>query len=957
MKGKSKNINQYLLDAMGEFRDVACLKVKRGGRYQDLLYRDFKDGVFRIADFLQSGRGLTSGERVAIIAENSPEWMMTCVACLMSGLVVVPLNPHLPKEVIQYSLGHSGASAVLVGGQEQIPALREAALGNLKLVLTVDGDAEGAATLDNFSIVAICAICAAAPVSKKRESSLRAAAESVSPDSPSFIVYAVKETGKIRGVVFNHRQSFLSLRHIAEWFILGGGDLAFTLVNWSYITSLVATFHYFVCGTANALAESLDKSFDNLQEVSPTVVMSIPYGFDYIHGRVMSEVAKLPESRRKMFQWALATGKEFRAAGLGADEPLRERFSRADMTFFHPIRSMLGGRLSRIYAGGAPLPQDLFEFADSIGLVPLNVYGTIESGGFPAVSHPAATRLGSCGQVASGFQIRIADDGEVLVRGETVTQSYWAEPEDIRQVLDSDRWLHTGDLGRFDSDGFLYIIGHKHSLIILSRGNKIIPSKIENALASEPLISQAMVFGEGMPYISALIAPDLAAAGAALEANPGIAAGSEDTPVIGINHPALKALVDGAVAAVNAKLSLWERVEAYTLVETLYDEYGEINPSQKMSRQALALRYVAEINSMYPNIPHIEERAATQVHLPPEQLRELLEKQDILDAWMKDAGIEFLFDLARSKQIDAPSMVHICETVASIAQMQSEEKPLSTAIIVGDPAQIARVLPVSEIELQRYDHIRRMQHVVINLAKMVDGLVLGYGVDKHGFVRRVHKLEVPLREHESFILSPQFRRHAAISRECNAVVFFVPPGGRQARVFADGLMVGRYSNGNWSSESIPRVDETVAQLAVDKRYDLNAIQRVFRCAFRMSEANLGAIFLLGSAEAILERSDPPEINAFAAIINADLKRLSDGEIINFAKQDGATVIDIESGRLASCMVLLRPRADTTAEIGLGKGSRHSSAAKTSAETKCLAITVSQDGPITVYDCGKRILSL
>lgn len=318
---------------------------------------------------------------------------------------------------------------------------------------------------------------------------------------------------------------------------------------------------------------------------------------------------------------------------------------------------------------------------------------------------------------------------------------------------------------------------------------------------------------------------------------------------------------------------------------------------------------------------------------------------------------EFLFDLARTKQIDAPAMLEICELTAAIAQMQSEERPLSTAIIVGDPTNIARVLPESEIQLQHYDHIRTMHQVVINLAKIVDGLVLGYGVDKQGYIRRIHKLEVALGEPDSLLLGTQFSHHAAISRQCDAVVFFVPAGGRQARVFANGQLVGRYSQGHWSSENITRMDEAVAQLAEQKQYDLPLLRRVFRCAFQMSEQNLGAIFLLGDAEVIWELSDPPEINGFNTIINADIGRMSDRELINFAKQDGATVVDVHRGRFRGSMVLLRPRASTQAEIGIGKGARHSSAAKISAEAKCLAITVSQDGPITVYERGQRILSL
>ncbi|HEX3034922.1 MAG TPA: diadenylate cyclase, partial [Thermodesulfobacteriota bacterium] len=610
--------------------------------------------------------------------------------------------------------------------------------------------------------------------------------------------------------------------------------------------------------------------------------------------------------------------------------------------------------LRRIYSAGAPLSQELFEFAEAIGLPPLNVYGTIEAGGFPAVSRPDVRRTASCGLVAPGFQVRIADDGEVLVRGETVSRRYWHDPDGINQVIDADGWLHTGDLGRFDKEGYLYITGHKQSLIILSGGSKIIPNKIETALIIDPLISQAVVFGEGRPYISALIVPNLEAVTASLFESEK----DKERLTFNASHPKVKVMIDKVVAEVNNKLNVWERVQAYTLLdERLTDTVGGISGSIKVNRQALTERYGPYIDAMYPMSARMEEKPVTQVQLHPEQLRELLEKQDILDTWIKDAGIEFLFELAREKQIDAPSMVNICETAAAIAQMQSEEKPLSTALIVGDPGRIARILPESEIQLQRYDHIRRMRQVMITLAKLVDGLVLGYGVDKHGYVRRIHKLEVALDEPDNFMLGPYFRHHAAISRQCDAVVFFVPVGGRQVRVFADGQLVGRYASGNWLSESIPQIDEAVARLAEERGYNLSLLSRVFRCVFQMSERNQGAIFILGDADLILKSSDPPEISSFATIVNTDMDHLSDRELINFAKQDGATVIDVNQGEFKGCMVLLRPRADTNAEIGLGKGARHSSAAKMSAEAQCLAIAVSQDGPITIYDCGKRVLSL
>jgi len=303
-------------------------------------------------------------------------------------------------------------------------------------------------------------------------------------------------------------------------------------------------------------------------------------------------------------------------------------------------------------------------------------------------------------------------------------------------------------------------------------------------------------------------------------------------------------------------------------------------------------------------------------------------------------------------------MVHICDVAATIAQLESEEKPLSTAFIVGDPVKVARVLPPSQIQLLRHDHIRRMRNIVVTLAKMVDGIVLGYIVDKHGYLRGIHRLKIPQSAQTSsdFLLGPEFSRHAAISELCDAIVFFTPAGGRQVRVFANGNLVGRYSNGDWSPEDMSRAGELIAKLAHRRHYDIALLQRIVRIAFQMSEKNLGAIFVLGNADNVLDHSDAPEISHLTLILRTDVSRLSDQELINFAKQDGATIIDTE-GKFRGCMILLRPRANTQAEIGTGKGARHSSAAKMSAEADCLTITVSQDGPITIYDAGRRVLSL
>ncbi|MCK6630337.1 MAG: AMP-binding protein [Anaerolineae bacterium] len=978
MDEQARNFNQVLLAAMDRYAERTCFQVKQVKGYQHISYGRFQALMFRMARYLQHQQ-ISQGARVVIAIPNCLEWMVVYMATLLVGGVAVPLRPSVAPDRFCFTLEDSGASLVILAEEQLLQTVAELLtrpdnpLPNLKTILVMEQMGEGV-----VQTRLLAEILAEIELSPQEQEAIRLHALSTPPETLAAIYYTAGGTDRPKGAVFDHGRLLATMRHMSG-LTLDEDDLAFTVVPWSFAASLAVALHYFLSGVANVVAGGDETLVEVMQQTSPTVTLNMPYFLERFYEEVMAMVTQMPEASREVFQWAVAKGREFHAAGPSASPDLRQEYARADLTFFSSIRGQIGGRMRRFYSTGAPLSQDLAGFFEAIGLPVLDVYSLTEAGGFPAISRLDAYRLGSCGQVAPGFEIRIADDGEVLVRGQSMMNEYWGWPEETQQVLDADGWLHTGDLGYFDQEGYLYLTGRKNPVMVLSTGRKVIPATVEEMLMAHPIITEAVVFGEGRPYVSALLVPDLEVLVEHLQPDEGQEneelinleptssplkwfwqhENEAGEPVVTTAHPRVKALFDEVVAQVNSRLDRWARIEQYSLYDQAYSEAAsELARLRLHDRHQLVERFATQIQSMYPPAPQLLDKEITQVHVSPERMRQLLEKESMLDAWLADAGIEFLFNLAREKQIDAPSMVHICDVAASIAQMENEAKPLSTALIVGDPARINRILTRSEIRLLRWDHIRRMRNILITLAKMVDGLVLGYVVDKHGYVRGIRKLKLdtPLDDPTNLLLGPQFRRHAIISRLCDAVVFFVPAPGRQVRVFADGQLVGRYSNGDWSPESMAHVNQVISQLAKRRHYDLSLLQRVLRCAFQMSEENLGAIFLLGEATMIMDRSDAPEISAFAAIVSADVQQLTDRELINFAKQDGATVIDVQ-GQFRGCMVLLRPDANTQADIGLGKGARHSSAAKTSAEAQCLAITVSQDGPITLYDCGRRILSL
>ena len=953
MNEQPQTLNQALLAAMDRYATRPCLRIRRGRHYETITYREFQTLTFRLVRFFYS-RGLTQGMRVALVATNSLEWLAAYVAGLLSGGVVVPLHITNVSDGIHFILKDSGARVAVLQDLKHIQHISASLTSEASEYLP---DLRSILVINNREappgVMSIEALLAEPPLTAEEEATIRSHAISVKSEDLAAIYYVASRTGRPKGAVFDQTRALATMKHMADWFVLSDDDLAFTFRPWSEISSLWATLHYFLSGIVNALIANYDTWAENLQQTSPTVMLSMPNHFEQYHEEKMEWIAKQPEADQKVFQWALKKGKEYRAAGKNAPAELRQEYIRADLTFFSQLRGELGGRFRRVYSAiGAPA-REVSSFFESIGLPLLNLYSLIEAGGFPAVSTPETHRLGACGLPASNFQIKIAEDGEVLVRGPAMMREYWQRPEDTAEAFDAEGWLRTGDNGAVDEEGYLHITSRKGHLIVLSSGRKIAPVIIENALTASPFITQAAIMGEGKPHLSAMLVPDLDALANHFKMTKAEAGETVDTTT----HPKVKALLEDVIEEVNQRLDVSERITVYSLLDQpLTQDAGELTASMKISRHVVAERYAEQIESMYPLPPQLEAAEVSQVQVEPERMHTLLHKESILDAWLTDAGIGFLFQLAREKQIDAPSMVHICDAAATIAQLENEEKPLSTAFIVGDLAQITRFLPESQIRLRYADRIGRMRKNLVGLAKMVDGRVRGYVVDKHGYVRGVYRLpKEPPHQSISF-LGPQFHRHATISAQCNAVVFFVPAGGRQVRVFADGQLIGRYSNGDWSPESMLHVDEVIANLAYEKNYDLDLVKRVLGCAFRMSEQNLGAIFVIGDADTILEHSDSSEITYFATIVRAKMKDLSDQELINFAEQDGATVID-GGGEFRGCMVLLRPDADTQAEIGPGKGARHSSAAKMSAEVGCLAITVSQDGPITIYESGRRILSV
>jgi long-chain acyl-CoA synthetase len=328
-------------------------------------------------------------------------------------------------------------------------------------------------------------------------------------------------------------------------------------------------------------------------------MVSVPRLYERSYIKIISKVQQEGGAKRRLFEWALRVGREVRGAewrGERASAFARGQFAVARSRVFSKVMERLGGRLRFSISGGAPLAREVAEFFDIVGLPILQGYGLTESAPVIAANRLEANRLGSVGQVFPGVEVRLAPDGEILARGPNIMLGYWNQPEATAEVIDGDGWLHTGDVGYLDSDGYLFITDRKKDIIVTSGGKNVAPQPIEGRLGATPYIAQAVLIGDKFPYLTALIVPNFEN----LEthfADKGVAGQGRAEMA---QHPETEALVAAAVKQVNTDLAVHERIRRFTVLPREFSlEEGELTPTMKVRRRVVAERYGSLIEQMY----------------------------------------------------------------------------------------------------------------------------------------------------------------------------------------------------------------------------------------------------------------------------------------------------------------------------------------------------------------------
>ena len=534
------------------------------------------------------GWGMGRGERVAILSENRVEWTIADFASLLLGAVTVPVYATLTAEQTAYILRDSGARVIFVSTETQMQkvlSIREQTAVE-KIVVMDAVESAGAVQMQEL-----------APEncqgSLQPDPALAESAGAVVPDDLATIIYTSGTTGTPKGVMLTHGNMASNLNCSLMDFPARADDVSISFLPLSHVTARHVDFAMLYRGITLAHLAFVNQLPRALLEIKPTFFVAVPRVYEKIHFQTEQKALGFPRS--ELYRWALSVGRENQAEVLAGRTPTSRTWKLADRLLYSKVRAGLGGRIEIFISGGAPLGRELAEWYASIGIRIHEGYGLTETSPVIAVNTPRAHKLGTVGKLLPNVEVRIAEDGEVLVRGPSVFKQYWNKPKETQEAF-VDGWFKTGDIGHLDEDGFLSITDRKKDLIKTSGGKFIAPQPIENSLKHNALVAEAVVLGEKRKFPSVLISPNFPLLEDWARGHELAFASRQEL----VAYPEVRGLYEGIVEEVNKNLARFEKLKRVMLVADEFSaENGTLTASMKLRRRVVEQRYLAQIEEMY----------------------------------------------------------------------------------------------------------------------------------------------------------------------------------------------------------------------------------------------------------------------------------------------------------------------------------------------------------------------
>ena len=578
-------LNDVLLKLASQGKHEVMLSKDGAGNWQPITAEDFYTRVQALAHAFATW-GVAKGDRVAILAENRWEWTATDFATLALGAVDVPLYATLPADQIGYMLRDSGAKVAVVSSREQYDKVHSCTdLPALEHIVVMDpGSFPGAVSFADL-------LRTPNPDRDSFEQILR----SVQPDDLATIIYTSGTTGEPKGAMLTHGNLASNLNFSTSGFTFNNQDSWISFLPLSHVTARHLDYALMGYGARLAYCPKFDELAEAMKAVNPTVFVSVPRVYEKIRHAVVGKSAA-SKVRKGLLDWALRTGAAHRADILAGKSPSSLAWQLANRLVFSKIRAAFGGRVHTFVSGGAPLGSDTSNWFADVGIVIYEGYGLTETSPVIAIGNPLGHSIGTAGTILPNLDHRFAPDGELEVRGPSVTTGYWHKPQETAAAFTEDGWFRTGDIGHLDAHGLLAITDRKKELLKTSGGKLIAPQPIENRLKANPMVGYAALVGDKHKFASVLISPNFGALDVWAKAQ-GIAA--EDRPRL-VQDPKVRTLFQGIVDEVNQGLAHHETIKRFDVVPDEWSlERGELTPSLKLKRRVIESNYKSEIDRFY----------------------------------------------------------------------------------------------------------------------------------------------------------------------------------------------------------------------------------------------------------------------------------------------------------------------------------------------------------------------
>lgn len=601
--------------------DARAWQRKQGGRWVASTWRDFHQSSAAVATWLV-GQGIAPGEKITIVGSTRAQWAIADIGGQLAALVTVGAYPTLTGEQLAYIIDHSDSRIAFVEGRAELEKLLpvRSECGRLERIVVWDADDARDLVEAHDDVVTMDDVVGTEP--DHDEIGRRIAA--IDPATCAIIVYTSGTTGPPKGAMISH-DNVLTVLRPSMGVDFDVDDHALSFLPMAHVAERILGFYSRINhGTSTAYASSIPAVLDELKEVRPTLFGSVPRIFEKAFDKIHSEVERAPRAKQLVFRWAAGVGRravERWQGGRRIGRRLRLQYALADRIVFAKLRDAFGGRVKYFMTGAAPIPREVLEFFWGAGFRIFEAYGMTEATVLTHANRPGETRLGSVGRRLEFIEQRVADDGEILLRGPSVFLGYYKNEEATREAVDADGWLHTGDIGRIDDEGYLYIVDRKKHIIITAGGKNLTPANIENEIKTQdPLISQVHAHGDRRPYVSALITVSpLEALDWALAHPVGVTAPQAEAlkqaimsdPLSrpeGLDEVLAKVTADRevrrrvvqAVRRGNEKLARVEQIKRAVLLDReLSVEGDELTPTMKVKRKNVETKFAPLFDRLY----------------------------------------------------------------------------------------------------------------------------------------------------------------------------------------------------------------------------------------------------------------------------------------------------------------------------------------------------------------------